>query len=139
LLSFGNIVTAFSIRYKLNFHFLLFLLALLFGVKETHEVRTVALKESNNQYTARPDLKTYLTAWLANKKLSSDSCYDMYFVMSNGGASRSGYWTAAVLGKIEDSTLVRHPGDRFSDHVFCLSGTSGGGVGVAPTATPIAW
>ena len=51
--------------------------------------------------------------------------------MSNGGASRSGYWTAAVLGKIEDSTLSWSPRKRFSKRVFCLSGTSGGGLGVA--------
>lgn len=131
LLMFGNIVTAFSVKYKLNFHFLLFVLALLFGLKETHEVRTVSLNANGNQYKQRPDLKTYLNAWLQSKNLQSDSCYDMYFIMSNGGASRSGYWTAAVLGKIEDSTLVNNKGDRFSDHVFCLSGTSGGGVGVA--------
>ncbi|MEO6289589.1 MAG: patatin-like phospholipase family protein, partial [Ginsengibacter sp.] len=41
------------------------------------------------------------------------------------------YWTASVLGKIEDSTLKKNLLNRFSDHVFCLSGTSGGGVGVA--------
>lgn len=130
LLIFGNIVTAFSVKYMVNFHVLLFLLALLLGLKETHEVRTITLKQSN-RYPERPDLKTYLTAWLKDKNLSSDTTYDTYFVMSNGGASRSGYWTAAVLGKIEDSTLLKNNGDRFSDHLFCLSGTSGGGVGVA--------
>jgi hypothetical protein len=131
LLAFGNVVTAFSVRYKVNFHFLLFVLGLLLGLKETHSVRTDALQSSDNRYREKPDLKKYLTAWLNEKMDSTRSRYDMYFIMANGGASRSGYWTAAVLGSIEDSSIVRQLPQRFSDHIFCLSGTSGGGVGVA--------
>ena len=41
LLAFGNVVTAFSVRSKVNFHFILFLLAFLIGgLHETHYVRT---------------------------------------------------------------------------------------------------
>jgi hypothetical protein len=135
LLAFGNIVTAFSVRYNVNFHFILFLLAFAFGpLGETHRVRTFHPQGNNNNYDKRPDLKTYLQEWLIDRNVLADSSaegYDVYFVMANGGASRSGYWTAAVLGEIEDSTLQHDPADRFSNHVFCLSGTSGGGVGVA--------
>ncbi len=135
LLAFGNIVAAFSVRYNVNFHFILFLLALAIGsLKETHRVRTFHPQGNNNNYTDRPELQTYLEAWLNDRNVLADSSengYDIYFVMANGGASRSGYWTASVLGKIEDSTLQYEPLNRFSDHVFCLSGTSGGGVGVA--------
>ena len=46
--------------------------------------------------------------------------------MSNGGASRSGYWAASVLAALEDSTH-----GEFSQHLFCLSGASGGSVGNA--------
>jgi hypothetical protein len=133
LLAFGNIVTAFSVKYKVNFHFILFILAFILGFGETHYVRTIDL-QTNNNYESRPDLKTYLTAWLNNRNLVAvpDSMtYDMYFVMSNGGASRSGYWTAGVLGRLEDASITYNKSNRFSDHVFCLSGTSGGGVGVA--------
>lgn len=134
LLAFGNIVTAFSVRFNVNFHFLLFVIALIFGLGETHYVRTFHPQNNNNNYAGRPQLHTYLAAWLNDRNVIADSSangYDIYFVMANGGASRSGYWTAAVLGKIEDSTLKYNPVNRFSDHVFCLSGTSGGGVGVA--------
>ncbi len=135
LLGFGNIVTAFSVRYNVNFHFILFLLAFAIGpLGETHRVRTFHPQSNDNNYAHRPELKTYLQDWLNQRNVLADSSadgYDIYFVMANGGASRSGYWTASVLGKIEDSTLLHNPSDRFSDHVFCLSGTSGGGVGVA--------
>ncbi|KAA9039101.1 hypothetical protein FW778_09685 [Ginsengibacter hankyongi] len=133
LLAFGNIVTAFSVKFKVNFHFILLILAFVLGFGETHYVRTIDL-QTNNNYESRPDLKAYLTAWLHDRNISAlpDSMkYDMYFVMSNGGASRSGYWTAGVLGRLEDASLIHDKTNRFSDHVFCVSGTSGGGVGVA--------
>ena len=133
LLAFGNIVTAFSVKYKVNFHFMLLILAFILGFGETHYVRTVDLPTGNN-YVLRPDLKTYLAAWLKQRNIAAvpDSVgYDVYFVMSNGGASRSGYWTSGVLGRLEDASLTYNKSNRFSDHVFCLSGTSGGGVGVA--------
>jgi len=134
LLAFGNIVTAFSVRFHLNFHFLLIVLAFVLGTGETHYVRTLNLDQNTNGYAARQPLKEYISTWLSDRRVFADTAqagYDIYFVMANGGASRSGYWTAGVLGKIEDSSLVYNAADRFSDHLFCLSGTSGGGVGVA--------
>jgi hypothetical protein len=141
LLAFGNMVTAFSVRSKINFHFILFLLAFLIGgLHETHYVRTNEVTSRDNNYVKRPHLEKYLTQWLSQRDVlvdSSDNGYEIYFVMANGGASRSGYWTASVLSRIEDASLVRDTGridtdtSRFSDHIFCLSGTSGGGVGVA--------
>ena len=141
LLAFGNVVTAFSVRSKVNFHFILFLLAFLIGgLHETHYVRTIQLTTQDNNYAERPQLKEYLVKWLSQRNVladSSDNGYEIYFVMANGGASRSGYWTASVLSRIEDASLVHDTGridtdtGRFSDHIFCLSGTSGGGVGVA--------
>ncbi len=134
LLTLGNTITAFSVRYRVNFHFIIVLLAMVIGQKENHFVKTQAVKGGSNRYTQRPGLQTYFTAWLNERVPAADSAkgpYDVYFVLSNGGASRSGYWTAAVLGRLEDSSLARGGGDRFSNHLFCLSGTSGGGVGVA--------
>jgi predicted acylesterase/phospholipase RssA len=133
LLAFGNIVSAFSVKYKVNFHFILFILAFILGFGETHYVRTIDLP-TNNNYVSRPDLRTYLATWIKSRNVAAfpDSMnYDMFFVMSNGGASRSGYWTAGVLGRLEDASLTYNKSNRFSDHVFCVSGTSGGGVGVA--------
>ncbi|AEV99474.1 hypothetical protein A4D02_26910 [Niastella koreensis] len=135
LLIFGNFITALSVKYKLNFHFLLFLLASSIGMYENHCVRQKKLQDVNKvtiKKADRAEFKPYLLAWLQKNAPLNDSTskIDMYFVMSNGGASRSGYWTASVLGRLED-LAVRSDGRRFSDQVFCLSGTSGGGVGVA--------
>lgn len=130
LLLFGNIITALSVRYRISLHFLLLVMALIFGLKETHYVK-LTTAQNGNHYHQRPSLDTYLRAWLDSRPVTTDSTYDIYFVLANGGASRSAYWTAAVLGEIEDASIRDHPDDRFSHHLFCLSGTSGGGVGVA--------
>ncbi|MEO6290760.1 MAG: hypothetical protein ABIO76_12600, partial [Ginsengibacter sp.] len=73
LLAFGNIVTAYSVRYNINFHFLLFVLALSFGVGETHYVRTFHPVSNNNYYPNRPQLNQYLAAWLNDRNVLSDT------------------------------------------------------------------
>lgn len=132
LLTLGSTITAFSVRYRVNFHFIIFLLAMVISQKENHAVRTREVK--GNGYTQRPGLQSYFTEWLNERVPQGDSSagpYNAYLVLSNGGASRSGLWTAAVLGRFEDASLAKQDSDRFSDHLLCLSGTSGGGVGVA--------
>ena len=130
LLAFGNVTTALSVRLNLNVHFLLILMALLIGTGETHRVRQQPVLNAKKSYDRRPGLSQYLRTWL--KRLpDSPATYDMYFVLSNGGASRSGYWTASVLGALEDTTRKICADTPFSRQLFCLSGTSGGGVGVA--------
>ena len=63
------------------------------------------------------------------KKILDDpgtTSYPVFFALANGGASRSGYWVASVLGALEDQSQ-----NKFSEHLFCLSGASGGSVGNA--------
>jgi predicted acylesterase/phospholipase RssA len=55
------------------------------------------------------------------------STYPVFIVLADGGASRSGYWTASVLGHLDAATAGgKFP---FRQHLFCLSGASGGSVG----------
>jgi hypothetical protein len=134
LLGFGNILTALSVKTNINLHFIFFILAFLLGSKETHYVRTKRFDTPAQQgiYNQRQDILTYFKNWVSDRGAAIDSAqqnYPMYFVLANGGASRSGYWTASVLGSLEDATA--HTNNPFSKHLFCLSGTSGGGVGVA--------
>jgi len=103
LLAFGNLVTAFSVKYQLNFHLVLFLMALLFGVRESHQVRITHLEKDVNGYAGRPTLKKYLDSWLS--RVDTAANFDVYLVLANGGASRSGYWTASVLGRLEDASM----------------------------------
>lgn len=128
----GTIITACSVRANVNFHLIIFLIAVLLPVRETHYVRLFERSKNlpANVFQRRQDIREYYTRWMNDtariKAIDSDSVYNVYFVMANGGASRSGYWTAAVLGILDDTTH----GD-FSKHLFCLSGASGGSIGNA--------
>ncbi|HUB61118.1 MAG TPA: hypothetical protein VL978_10470 [Puia sp.] len=142
LLGLSNLITAFSVRYAVNFHILVFGLAFFTGkiLRDPHEVRQEKPAAATNGYSRRIDLKHYLREWLTRVPDSGSpaaSRYQVYLVLADGGASRSGYWTASVLGELQDSSMVDtggRPVDStrwFSQHLFCLAGTSGGGVGVA--------
>ena len=134
LLGFGNMLTVFSVKTGINLHFIVFIIAAIFPTPENHFVRASPLQTRNVSplvYKNRQTIQEYFNDWIAHHPaIDSTSEYPVYFVLGNGGASRSAYWVASVLGKLEDNS-IKKGGERFSDHIFCLSGTSGGGVGVA--------
>jgi hypothetical protein len=128
LLGAGNIITLFSLKQKINFHFLVLVAIVIAGLfNEPHFVNLMPLKE-NNQYHARPSLRAHFNGWIQERKNqledSSLNNFPVYFVVADGGASRSAYWTASVLGKIQEESS-----GHFSKQVFCLSGASGGSLG----------
>ncbi len=133
LLAFGiltgifGIITFFSIVARINFHMIILIMILLFGrfFPEPHNA-TLIKSGRNSVYKERPGLREYFSTWVAARidSIKAKEDYPVYFTLADGGASRSGYWTAATLGKLEDIT-----GGNFSYHLFCLSGASGGSVG----------
>ncbi len=134
LLGFGNMITVLSVKTGINLHFIIFIMAAIFANPENHYVRTAPLHTRNispNIFKNRQNIQEYFNAWVSHHNaIDSVNEYPVYFVLGNGGASRSAYWVASVLGKLEDKS-IRSGKERFSEHVFCLSGTSGGGVGAA--------
>jgi hypothetical protein len=132
LLAIGNIITIVSIIIRFNFHLLLLTLSFIIGYYiEPHYTRLVK-NENGIKFEDRQTLKEYFYQWANNparQQMLADTGIKkipIYFVMANGGASRSGYWTASALSKLEDET-----NGAFSNHLFCLSGASGGSVGNA--------
>jgi len=128
LLGAGNIITLFSLKQKMNFHFLVLLAIVIAGFfNEPHHVKLMEMGQSN-QYNSRPSLRNHFAGWIQQRqKQLEDSAvanFPVYFVMADGGASRSAYWTASVLGKIETESS-----GNFSKQLFCLSGASGGSLG----------
>lgn len=133
LVGLGNAVALLSVLARFNFHVLFFTLAFLVGfISEPHYTRLPKKPAQSAQFNNRQTLENYFDNWLqdsSRQKLLTDTSktkYPVYFVMANGGASRSGYWAASVLCRLEDAT-----GGKFSNHLFCLSGASGGSVGNA--------
>ncbi|MBL0055469.1 MAG: patatin-like phospholipase family protein [Chitinophagaceae bacterium] len=120
------VITFFSVVLRVNFHMVILLLILLFGniFNEPHHV-TLIKSKTDSVFKKRPGLKEYFTRWAQLRKDSIEKGeYPILFTLADGGASRSGYWTAATLGKLQDTTH-----GKFSEHLFCLSGASGGSVG----------
>ncbi len=55
----------------------------------------------------------------------------VYIVAAEGGGIRAAYWAAAVLQALQEADT------GFADHVFALSGVSGGSVGVSTWAATV--
>lgn len=127
LLGAGNILALFSNKQKINFHFL-FILALIIGGFFSEPHRVQLSKSKTPAYQSRQNLKTHFNNWIeARNDLLNDSTrneFPIYFVLADGGASRSAYWTASVLSRIENET-----NGTFSQNMYCLSGASGGSLG----------
>ncbi|MEO5565017.1 MAG: hypothetical protein ABIR18_16340, partial [Chitinophagaceae bacterium] len=144
LLAFGillgiiNLLSLLSHRKNINFNFLLISVIVIAGFFfDIHPVRTKSTKEPTVQdYAARPSFRTYLENWIRWHKDAIDTSaqYPVFFTLADGGASRSGYWAALVLGRLHEATRYERSisnNSYFSDHLFCLSGASGGSVGNA--------
>lgn len=132
LLILGNGVTLLSVISRINMHIILLFFAFVIGLfKEPHYTKIPDKKNTANFFANRQTLNEYFKNWVDLHKTelentdSTQSC-PVYFVLSDGGASRSGYWVASVLAKLNEETS-----GKFSSHLFCLSGASGGSVGNA--------
>jgi hypothetical protein len=141
LLGFGillgviNFLALASHRRNINFNFVLISLIVIAGfIFETHPVRLASTPDSTKQdYASRPGFRKYLESWVKWHKAAIDTSkeYPVFFTLADGGASRSGYWAALVLGRLHEATRYSPVSGKsyFSDHLFCLSGASGGSVG----------
>ncbi len=130
LLILGNGVTLISVMYRLNLHILALIIAFIAGLfYEPHYTKLPVKKVATNTFNNRQDLSTYFKNWVEQRKTELDSSsqiYPVYFVLADGGASRSGYWSASVMASLDSQT-----NGKLSSHLFCLSGASGGSVGNA--------
>ncbi len=93
---------------------------------DNHPVRT-----SPPTDFARQHVGAAFEAWRANiARYTQEPVHPLFIVATEGGGIRAAYWTATVLGRLEDAGHAAHLPD-FSEHVFAISGVSGGSVGAA--------
>jgi hypothetical protein len=108
---------------------LLLLVALAFSFfpwLDNHQVRTLAAPESGS---ARPKLDQVLEQWRAQAPRLPDGRSNFVVVSTAGGGLRAAFWTATVLGAIEDGAR------DFRGQLFGVSGVSGGSLGAATFVT----
>jgi hypothetical protein len=87
---------------------------------DNHIIRTVPPQEGK-----RLDVIQSFRAWyaLAEKNDGAGAMHPLFVVATEGGGIRAAYWTATVLGGLQDA----NPG--FAPHLFAISGVSGGSLG----------
>ena len=74
--------------------------------------------------------------WLNTRPMTPGQPFPVFIVAAEGGGLRAAYWTAAVLSRLQDQWPLGR--ENFSDHVFAISGVSGGSVGAAVFASLVA-
>jgi hypothetical protein len=89
---------------------------------DNHIVRVVA-----RDAFQRPTLQQALVDWNSRitARYPTRPVHPLFIVASEGGGIRAAYWTATVLGSMQDAD------PSFADHVFAISGVSGGSLGAA--------
>jgi hypothetical protein len=123
-----NLLKTLSFIYKVNLLLLLVFILFIFGFfSEPHKVKLEDTRQQSSMpFQTRQNFDEYLRNWMDQHatELKRDSIVPLIFVHADGGASRSGYWVASVLSKLEDQSAFAH-------NLFCLSGASGGTLGNA--------
>jgi hypothetical protein len=114
---------------------------------DNHTIRTLnssatPLTQTGAELPPRPPVKAtaYARAWLRDRASLIAQCdsWPIFVVAAEGGGVRAAYWTGTVLGRIERETRSLAGGcGSFADHVFMISGVSGGAVGASAFAAAI--
>lgn len=119
--SAGSLLVYLSGRWQLPMIAILLAAAILFSLwNDNHIIRTVP-----PQPVDRLDVIQAFRAWyvLAEKNDGPGTVHPLFVVASEGGGIRAAFWTAAVLGELQD----KNP--NFAPHLFAISGVSGGSLG----------
>jgi predicted chitinase len=100
-----------------------------FNLNDNHEVRRLSLKSV--PFTARPTAAPHADeqfhAWYERRPdlASYTGEYPVYIVAAQGGGIYAAYQTAIFLARMQDVCPA------FKDHLFAISGVSGGSLGAA--------
>ncbi len=120
----GTVLVLFGIRLRFPILTALLVWALLLSpfADRNHVIRTI--DGDGAGLVDRPTAVEQLDAWyerVAPRHAGGE--VPIFVVATEGGGIRAAYWTAAVLTALQDS----YP--EFADHLFAISGVSGGSLG----------
>jgi hypothetical protein len=119
--AFGSFFVFLGSRWQFPVITVVVLLALLFSLwNDNHLIRVVP-----RQDVKRKDLLGSFRTWydLVEKNYGIGTLHPLYIVATEGGGIRAAYWTAIVLGALQDAN------PNFASHLFAISGVSGGSLG----------
>jgi len=122
-ISFGSLLVYLGGRWQFPVITIFILLALLFSFwNDNHVIRVAPPQE-----VARADVIESFRTWygLAEKNDGAGTLHPLFIIATEGGGIRAAYWTATVLGGIQDAN------SNFARHLFAISAVSGGSLGAA--------
>jgi hypothetical protein len=125
---FGGVIVYFGHRYELPVLVLLTLLAIVSHFNnDNHEISSLPGRQA-----ALDPLDKRLEDWhnYVQTKAPPGTKHPLFIVATEGGGIRAAYWTALVLSNLEDASRLEKR-MTFSDHLFAISGVSGGSFGGA--------
>jgi hypothetical protein len=99
------------------------IMTLIPGASFQHAVRTSNASDAKERPSS--EFGDAYKSWLAVRHKVGTAPYDVYIVLAEGGGIRAAYQTAITLAYLEDLQ------SGFHEHVFAISGVSGGSVGAA--------
>ena len=120
----GSSLVYLGTRTRMPVLTLVLLLAVVSSIwNDNHDIRILSADGNRDRDT----LETALSKWHDQviKKYGNRPQYPLFIVTAEGGGIRAAYWTSIVLGSLQDKD------PSFADHVFAISGVSGGSVGAA--------
>ena len=94
---------------------------------ENHEIRVLPRKTNDTGQAAQRTVKKAFDEWFANRsnKYNYPEGYPVYIIAAEGGGLYAAYHAALFLSRLQDTC------PNFSEHVFAISGVSGGSLGAA--------
>jgi hypothetical protein len=99
---------------------------------DNHQVRTldsVTPETSQLTWDQRPTVEEDFKEWMATRSVAfgkdKEAVHPIFIIAAEGGGIRAAYWTANLLAAFQDTN------PKFADHVYALSGISGGSLGTA--------
>jgi len=119
--AFGSFFVFLGSRWQFPVITVVILLALLFSLwNDNHFIRVVPPQD-----VKRADVLGSFQTWydLVEKNYGAGTMHPLCIVATEGGGIRAAYWTAIVLGTLQDAN------PNFAPHLFAISGVSGGSLG----------
>ena len=122
----GSAAVYWSSWHRFPIVFFLFAITVVFSqCNDNHIVRNTP-----GAHFQRKTLDHAFDDWYARQKTNTaEPMHPLFIVTTEGGGIRAAYWTAVVLGALEDQ--ARAGGMSFADHLFAISSVSGGSLGAA--------
>jgi len=119
----GSFFVFLGLRFQFPFIPVAIALALLFSLwNDNHVIRELPARPGDRVSVLKA-FDTWYQGVEANHGVGA--VHPLYIVATEGGGIRAAYWTAILLGEIQD----KNP--NFGAHLFAISGVSGGSLGAA--------